>query len=87
MTKTVKISLLKETANRMLVDSPNDCINYRQGVINLMQSILMETKNYDGFRYLTKDDVEPEYTVGVHIDNPELTFDFSNTDTTRIFLY
>ena len=87
MTKTIKVNLVKETANRMLMDSPNDAVDYRQGVINMTQTLLMETQNYRGFRYLSKDEVAPGYTVGVHLDNPKYVHDFANTDRTRVFIY
>ena len=84
MSKTVKINLIKDTANRMLKDSPNDSVDYRQGIISVMDAILMETKNYRGFRYLDAGDVAPGYSVGVHIDKETHVHDFENTDRTRI---
>lgn len=63
--KTVDVEVVKGTANRMLahvakpegtvseqVRQAEDAAEQRKGVITLLESVLFETDNYRGFRYL-----------------------------------
>jgi hypothetical protein len=50
--KTVDVDRVREIANKMLADSADKCIDGRKAVATLLESILMDTGNYHGFRYI-----------------------------------
>jgi hypothetical protein len=83
--KTIEISKLVEIANGILQNSGSDYADIRQGAINMIESALMETKNYRGFRYLDETEVDASSRPGIRdtatisrgVDN------FRDTDSTR----
>ena len=84
--KTVKVEYVKELANGMLQDSPDDGINYRNAIIEMIENILMHSKNYNGFQYLDSKDMEKSRggtTVGIRSEK-EGKDRFEDTDHTRV---
>jgi hypothetical protein len=87
--KTIKIETFLKMANDMLLNSDDKMVDGRKGVQTLIEQVLFETNNYNGFRYLSKDDMAKGHnykstTVGINmggIGNTEL---FQNTDMTRV---
>lgn len=50
--KTTDVTVVKENANRLLANSSDDRRDFRNGVIALVETVLLETDNYHGFKYL-----------------------------------
>ena len=91
--KTINVEAIKDWANDQLVESERtmegasmyDEIGrgYRQGVMTMLENVLMSTGNYKGFRYLGKDEVPKGHQPGIyrnHRDEPV----FTDTDNTRV---
>ena len=85
--KTISVDLVVDKANAMLATSTCSA-EVRQGVINLLEDILMETGNYKGFRYLLQDEVPAKQLPGVNYENglPHKDYElrFKDTDCTRV---
>jgi hypothetical protein len=83
--KTVTIEFLVNMTNDILKDSAADRVDVRQGAMNLLETVLHSTGNYNGFRYLmTVVDGNPG--VNHAVDGKLLNGDarFANTDRTRV---
>lgn len=55
----------------------------------ILESILQETKNYKGFRYLTKEDMESSFdgtTIGIDQTKQEKDW-FVDTDHSRVVYF
>jgi len=50
--KTIMVNEIKELANKMLADSPNEAREKRIAVACFMSDVLDKTRNYRGFCYL-----------------------------------
>jgi hypothetical protein len=88
--KTIEISKLVEMANGILKNSWADCVDIRQGTINLIEAALFETKNYKGFRYLDETEVSSDSKPGIRdtaISSTRGPDNFKDTDPTRIRYY
>jgi hypothetical protein len=89
MRKTIAVSSVKEKINGIILNSEDNQKEVRESLGLLLEEILMETKNYKGFKYLTKKDMELSYsgtTVGINDDQKDKTL-FEGTDHTRICYY
>lgn len=90
--KTFAVIDLKEMVNRFILNSHDSRDDSRTEMGNLLETILMATGNYSGFRYLTARDMKnSEYgnTVGINTDEHDVNLDtyekmFENTDPTRV---
>lgn len=81
--KTIDIKDIIEKANHYFCNSSNDLQRERTAMQFFVTSILMDTNNYRGFGYLTKDNVPVENTYGVeYIDNKAF-----HKDESRIRFY
>jgi hypothetical protein len=79
--KTVKIEDLKNTVNGFLATSVcNDDV--RQGMIEVLTTVLFSTDNYRGFRYLGPTEVPYGKLPGIHPD--AIVDKFAFTDPTRV---
>lgn len=83
--KTFEVNTIKTKVNSMLADSvcsPDG----RMGMLHVLETILHETGNYAGFRYLEVSEVPNGQLPGIHKDGPIYNSDreFSNTDPTRV---
>jgi hypothetical protein len=91
--KTIDVENVKGMANRALEASmrwseteskyvPVDRY-WRQGVMLMVEQVLMSTDNYKGFRYLSIDEVPTACTPGIRRDRGTDN-QFDNTDNTRV---
>lgn len=89
--KTIEISKLVEMTNSILKNSGPECVGIRQGVSNVLESVLMDTKNYKGFRYLDQTEVDTQSRPGIRSrDNDEnMSYQerFTDTDDTRRYYF
>lgn len=81
--KTFEVESLKEQANSFFLNSCNDFAAQRKAIQSFTSDILMQTGNYRGFGYLTKNDVKEGSTFGIDRTNLPVTF----PDESRIFFY
>lgn len=90
--KTIAVTDVKDMINRFLLDSHDARDDSRGELSNLLETILMTTGNYHGFRYLTtRDMMNSEYgnTVGINTDEHDAnlgTYEemFNDADPTRV---
>ena len=90
MAKTIKVEKIRTQVNSMIqcsICSPDG----RQGMIQALESILHESGNYNGFRYMLPDEVPAGHLPGINnnisddVTHDELsTARFNNTDPTRV---
>lgn len=88
--KTIKVDELKKRANHVLLNSADDAQNVRQGWINMIEGVLMDTGNYRGFGYLNNRHMrESTGGVSVGINDHNLPHDkrYEGTDPTRVMYY
>ena len=88
MRKTYDVDKLKDEVNIMLLNSTDGSKNEREELIILIESVLMETKNYKGFHYLSVKDMEGSQngiSVGIIWDGNKATFE--GTDHTRVHYF
>ncbi len=79
--KTISVEMVRNIANDMLRNSPDQDKDFREGINTMLERILMETGNYRGFAYLTWEDMLTSFNgTSVGIDNGS----FENTDHTRV---
>lgn len=87
MRKTVSVESVRETANNMFRTGVGSS-ELRLGVIVLLEEILHQTGNYNGFRYLFEDEVPEHCLPGINSgDGKSAEEKFANTDGTRRFYF
>ncbi len=88
--KTIKVQELKRLINDMIKGSVNEYKEGRIALAVLLETVLMDTGNYHGFRYLNPDDMKDVQgtTVGINaVDyskDPTMEEKFDGTDSTRV---
>ncbi len=90
--KTIAVSDVKNLINQFLLDSHDSRDDTRTEIGNLLETILMTTGNYCGFKYLSARDMKnSEYgnTVGINTDEHDANLNtyeemFDKTDPTRV---
>lgn len=93
MKKTISVQAIKDDINKALKNSDYLTPDYRQGLISCVENVLHSTGNYNGFRYLTEDEVPKGEQPGINYDiMTDLPFEdigmrFSNTDETRRYYF
>lgn len=85
--KTIRVETVINWANNYLATSDDQCSERRLGVMAMLEKILHETGNYQGYRYITN--LETDHTPGVRYDENTgalLSYAerFENTDKTRV---
>ena len=85
--KTIRVEDVIDWANNYLARTDDQHRESRWGVIVMLDMILFETGNWQGFRHITN--LETSHTPGVRYDeNTGAILDypdrFENTDTTRV---
>ena len=85
--KTVKITTLIKEVNGMLAGST--CTKEtREGMIAVLERILLDTDNYKGFRYLSESEVPAFEKPGIRIEicsiETGLPDQYKDTDHTRV---
>ena len=90
MAKTIKVEKIRTQINSMIAGSTCSP-DGRQGMIQVLESILHESGNYNGFRYLLPDEVPAGELPGINrVDDHGLTQTelytarFQGTDPTRV---
>jgi len=89
---TVKVEVVKARVNEILAKSTIP-MGIRKGAMNVLESILFETGNYKGFRYLSVDQVPYGELPGINCtkESPveKLSYEecFTNTDPTRVMYF
>ena len=89
--KTIEVEKVKGIANRALeasmrwseVESKYVPVDryWRQGVMLMVEQVLMDSGNYKGFGYLTENEVPKGALPGIRRDEADI---FENTDSTRV---
>lgn len=64
---TIKVAIVTEIANRLLAFSTKTQA-FREGVAALLEAILSETDNYNGFAYLRQHQVTDDQLPGIIFD-------------------
>lgn len=87
--KTIEVNKLKNQINFMLAKSRIDAES-RRSMIVILEMVLMDTGNYNGFSYLGEKDVPDGHLPGIRnsaydlTSNPTSSMLFDNTDNTRV---
>ena len=83
--KTFNVSELVDLVNGICKDSDTSRADVRQGAMNVLESVLHQSGNYKGFRYLLAEETTGQpgvnYKDGRLLDYPAR---FENTDRTRV---
>ena len=53
--KTIEVAKVKDLINGMLANSTDDHVEGRRALALALESVLLETDNYHGFRYLASE--------------------------------
>ena len=90
--KTFEVETIREIANSMLrhesLYGTDDEPMFRAGVQALLEKILMESKNYHGFRYLDKGELPHGSTPGIRwSESGDYSEQFADTDHTRVYYF
>ena len=87
--KTVEVSSIKDQINFMLANSRCP-VEGRKSMMVILENVLMDTKNYNGFRYLGEKEVPAGEMPGIFDSqyekksNPTQDDLFYRTDSTRV---
>ena len=81
--KTINVEEVKDWANQQLEATDSVDCAWRQGVMTMLENVLMSTDNYKGFRYLAVDEVPTGCRPGIRRDRGQEK-QFDNTDDTRV---
>ena len=87
--KTIEVSALKDQINFMLANS-RCSVEGRKSMMVILENVLMDTKNYNGFRYLGEKEIPAGEFPGIFDSqyekkrNPTTDDLFYGTDNTRI---
>ena len=87
--KTFDVETLLTRVNHFLLHSEDDKKGEREGMLTLLEGVLMDTGNYHGFGYLDERDMELSengVSVGVRRNESEEQ-KFWYTDHTRVVYY
>lgn len=86
--KSISVKWLIEHVNEFNRSSADIYKNEREGKNMMLEIILHETGNYCGFNYLHKDQLTGDaMSVGIREQYADGTWNFNNTDSTRVFYY
>ena len=81
--KTIKVEDIKQQANHFFLNSHNELSSERKSVQHFVGNLLMSVGSYNGYGYLTQDQVPVGSTYGVDRTTEPKTF----PDESRIFFY
>lgn len=62
--KTIAVDTVKKYVNSYLAH-PNSSVDGREAMMSLIEAVLMETENYKGYRYLSKDETGLDEVEGM----------------------
>jgi hypothetical protein len=89
MRKTIEVAAIKEKLNHILLNTPDSFKQNREVIDSVLVGFLHDTGNYQGFRYLTKYDMENSrdgHSFGINdVNLHHATMDekFNGTDSSR----
>lgn len=63
--ETVEVEYLRKAVNYLLANDAINTADHRMGAITLLESALMRSGNYHGFRYLTTSEVPTGQLPGI----------------------
>ena len=90
--KTLDIAKFTAQINQVLADSTCSA-DHRRGLMAALETVLHDTGNYRGFRYLTHTEVPVGHKPGINVSPldgqhlKELDACFADTDNTRVGYY
>lgn len=90
--KTFEVDKFRNLINNMLAGSVCSA-EERKFMLIILEHVLMETGNYQGYKYLGSDKVPEGHLPGINThafdknDNPSPAELFQNTDNTRVFYF
>jgi len=93
MKKTIKVEDIKQKINNSLLNTKDDMSSERSSLQFLLEEILTDTGNYNGFRFLTKSDMIESIdgtTIGIgdyNYNETTSSYNWDNTDNTRVFYF
>lgn len=88
MRKTVSIKWLVEYVNKFNATSADQFKEEREGQNRLLEKVLMDAKAYCGFGYLNARELsEDAMSVGIREQKPDGSWNFDDTDHTRVSYY
>ena len=79
---TISIQLLKDEVNKMIAQSTCEPL-VREGMANVLETALLKSGNYKGFRYLNEFEVPTGEKAGCYFTGPEMKVTFEGADETR----
>lgn len=88
--KTFDVDSFRNLINNMLAGSVCTA-GERKSMLIILEHVLMETGNYNGYRYLSKEHVPEGHLPGINVSafdketNPSVEALFQGTDNTRVF--
>jgi hypothetical protein len=87
--KTIPVSELIAMVNSICKNSQSDRSDVRQGAMNVLESALHSTGNYNGFRYLLASECDgaPGVNYEGNMPHPDINLRFKDTDRTRVEYY
>lgn len=82
--KTINISNLIETANRLLLNSKDNMVSERHGIAMLVETLLHDTNNYNGFVMIDELGMEKSENGNIPGVRRHSEDKWENTDNSRI---
>ena len=86
--KTFKVEDLKSKINNMILNTKDSMKEERSAIAIVLESVLMDTDNYNGLNYLTKEQMlksQDGMSWGIgDFNEATSSHDWSNTDHTRV---
>lgn len=73
--KTIEVGKILKLANHFLAN-PNSTPDQREGVCAMLETVLFETGNYEGYRYLDTDEIEGNGTRRYYFPAAKIQEDF-----------
>lgn len=88
--KTIHVEDVKKRINNFLRDTKDFMKPERESMAIMLESILMDTGNYKGFGYLTKNSMansKEGTTFGIHQEITKRGDWFKGTDNSRVYYF
>jgi hypothetical protein len=83
MSKTINVAKVKDRINELVAKSTCSP-DIRQGALNVLEWMLHETDNYNGYKFLEAADVPEGEKPGVVVNHQTNTHNFVGCDSTRV---
>ena len=83
--KTIDVEFVVEQANAFLRTSANERGDARRAIMTIAETVLHDTGNYRGFRYLRTGDVPEGHSIGIIFDPDDGNHEYP--DVTRVQYY